>query len=137
MTDSSPVSLAPKSTLFESFGFALAGVRWLWQTQRNFRIHAAIFSLVVLLGVWLPLAPRDWAVVLTISAVVFASEALNSALEHLVDWLTDTQFDGRWTPQAKAIKDAGAAACFIAAACAVGIGLAVFMPLLLKQIRYC
>lgn len=135
MTDSSPVSLTPKPTLFESFGFALAGVRWLWQTQRNFRIHTALFSLVLLLGVWLPLAPRDWAVVLTISAVVLACEALNSALEHLVDWLTDTQFDGRWTPQAKAIKDASAAACLIAATCAAGVGLAVFIPLLLKIIR--
>ena len=115
-------------TFAESFGFAGEGLTWVWQTQRNFRIHTAIFTLMVLTGLWIQLTFTEWAIVLTISAVVFTCEIINSALEESVNWVTNICCNGQRTPQAKAIKDASAGACLLASFFAVGVGLAVFGP---------
>ena len=56
--------------LGRSFGYAFAGIGYLFRSQRNARIHAGAATGVLGLGLWLGLPARDWAVlVLTIGKV--------------------------------------------------------------------
>lgn len=112
-----------------AFGYAFSGWWFVIRTQRNAWIHAIISVLVVVLGQWLALPPRDWAVIVVAIAMVWTAEFLNTALEAVVDLAS---------PQhhylAKVGKDVGAAAVLIAAGSAVLIGLLIMGPPLLERL---
>lgn len=99
------------------------------QTQQNARIHVAVTALVLVLGFWVGLPPRDWAVIILTATIVFAAEFLNTAIEAVVDLASPSQH-----PLAKAGKDVGAAAVLTAALAAILIGLLVLGPPLLAKL---
>ena len=78
---------------------------------------------VILVGIWLHLPPRDWAVLALTIGVVLAVEVGNTAIEALVDLASpDTH------PLAKVAKDAAAGAVLILALAAVVVGLTILGP---------
>lgn len=99
-------------------------------TQPNARIHAAVSVAVILLGIWLWIPARDWAILLLTFMVVWMGEFVNTALEAVVDM---TMPDPH--PLAKVAKDVSAAAVLIAAAGAVLIGLLILGPPLVEKLR--
>ncbi len=86
-------------------------------------IHTAIAMAVLILGLWLHLPARDWAILILTTAVVFAAEFLNTAIETVVDLASPGIH-----PLAKIGKDVGAAAVLVAALAAVLIGLLILGP---------
>jgi len=110
-------------TRARSFQNAFSGWWYVLRTQRNAWIHALASVLVAILGLWLGLPLRDWAVLVLTIAMVWASEFLNTALEAVVDLASPEHH-----PLAKVGKDVGAAAVLIAAAAAVVIGLLILGP---------
>ena len=58
---------------------------------------------------------------------MLTAEALNTVVEALVDLCTD-----EFQPLAKIAKDTAAGAVLIASAAAAGVGIAVFLPTLLR-----
>jgi diacylglycerol kinase len=108
----------------ESLGFALAGLRFVFRTQRNFRTHVVITLGVLLLGALLGLSSLEWAALLLVIGLVLLAELMNTAIEYTVDLYTQGAFD----PRAKVIKDIAAGACLLMAVCAVGVGGCVFGP---------
>ena len=46
--------------LLRSFGYALTGLRYAFQTQANLRIHVAISLVVIALGLGVQLGPIEW-----------------------------------------------------------------------------
>lgn len=110
-------------TFWHSLKFAAEGVVHVVRTQRNARIHLIALAAVITAAIAFHLSPLEWAVILLVSGVVIALEALNSAVEALVD-LVHPEFH----PQAKKVKDAAAAAVLLAAITAVAVGVAVFGP---------
>lgn len=115
--------------LFESFRFAFSGLWYALRTQRNTRIHLAISVVVVGLGLWLDLAPIQWAVLALTIGVVLVSEMLNTVAETLVD-LASPGFH----PLAKVVKDATAGAVLLAAIVSIVVGLLVLGPPLWERI---
>ena len=107
----------------QSFRHALRGWHYVLRTQKNAWIHSAIAMIVFILGLWLRLPPRDWAVVILTTAVVFAAEFLNTAIEAVVDLASPETH-----PLAKIGKDVGAAAVLVAALAAILIGLLLLGP---------
>lgn len=107
----------------QSFGHAARGWWYVLRTQRNAWIHVTITGAVVALSLWLGLSARDWAVIVTITALVFVSEFLNTAIEVVVD-LASPQIH----PLAKVAKDVGAGAVLLAAVGAVLVGLLILGP---------
>jgi len=105
-------------TLWLSFRFAFAGIWHTLHSQRNAKIHTAITIAVLLLGGWLRLPARDWAILVLTIGVVFAAEIMNTAIEALVD-LVSPEFH----PLAKVAKDAAAGAVLALAVAAVFVGL--------------
>jgi len=78
----------PKSLLSarrRSFGHAFRGLKVLLQTQHNARIHALATVLVVAAGALLRLSPAEWALIVLAIVCVWSTEALNTAIEFLVD----------------------------------------------------
>lgn len=114
-----------------SFRHAFRGWHYVLQTQKNAWIHSAIATVVFVLGIWLRLPARDWAVLILTTAVVFAAEFLNTAVETVVD-LASPEFH----PLAKIGKDVGAAAVLVAALAAILIGLLLLGPPLWAKLMF-
>jgi diacylglycerol kinase (ATP) len=112
-----------------SFGHAFRGWSYVLQTQHNARIHAVAAAIVFVLGVWLRVSARDWAILILTITMVFAAEFINTAIEAVVDLASP-----RKHPLAKVGKDVGAAAVLIAALAAVLIGLLILGPPLLVKL---
>lgn len=106
-----------------SVGYAMNGVRLLVTTQAHARLHIAAAALVVLVAWALNVSPLEWCVLLLAVALVWVSEAINTALELLVD-LVSPDFH-RLAGQA---KDVAAAAVLLAACLAAAIGGIVLVP---------
>ena len=109
--------------LLRSFRFALEGVSYLIRTQRNARIEVAIGFVVVVLAAWLRITGIEWAVLVLAMALVFALEALNTAIE-----LSVTLASPEPHPLAKAAKDVSAAMVLIAAVASIVVGLVILGP---------
>ncbi len=117
-------------TRARSFRFAFAGWWYVLRTQRNAWIHAVASIFAISLGLWLGLAPHDWAIIILSIGMVWAAEFINTALEAVVDLASPQQHY-----LAKVGKDVGAAAVLIAAASSIIIGLLIFGPPLLDRLR--
>lgn len=119
----------PRTSLIESFRAAFAGIEHVLRNERNAKIEAAIGLAAVVAGLWLGLAPVEWAVVaLTIAAVVGA-EIVNSALEAVIDLLAPEV-----RPSAKIAKDSAAGAVLVLAIGSVVVGLFILGPPLLSRL---
>ena len=92
-------------------------------------IHSSIAAVVFIVGLWLNIPPRDWAVIILTAALVFSAEFLNTSIEVTVDLASpDTH------QLAKIGKDVGAAAVLVAALAAILIGLLLLGPPLLQKL---
>jgi len=117
------------SSRMTSFRYAFHGWYHVLRTQQNVWIHGAIACIVFLLALWLGLPPRDWAVLVLTSGMVFAAEFFNTAIEAVVDLASPDKH-----PLAKIGKDVGAAAVLVAALAAILIGLLLLGPPLWAQL---
>lgn len=115
----------PKSQI-SSFGFAFAGLFYVFRTQRNFRIHIAIALAMSLLGWLLGISLAEWAVFGVTVIVVLAAEMTNTMVEALVDLVSPG-----YHPLAKVSKDVAAGVVLLTAIGAVVVGLLIFGPRLL------
>jgi diacylglycerol kinase (ATP) len=104
-----------------SFAEACNGILVVLRTQPNARIHAAAAAAAVAMGCWLGLNPGEWAAVVCAIALVWTAEALNTAVELVVDLVSpERQRLAGWA------KDVAAGAVLLAAVGAVAVGLCVF-----------
>ncbi|MBV8299146.1 MAG: diacylglycerol kinase family protein [Candidatus Eremiobacteraeota bacterium] len=108
--------------LLAAFGYALAGLRAAWRTQRNVRIHVVLALVVVVLGIVLRFSLLAWAVVALAIGLVLATELLNTALEAVVDLISPQEH-----PLAKRAKDVAAASVLAASLAALAAGLLVLI----------
>jgi diacylglycerol kinase (ATP) len=106
-----------------SIGHAARGIASLLRDEPNARIHALAAVLVVLAGIWLHVAAVEWGLLALAVTVVWAAEAMNTAVEALVDLVSPE----RHALAGKA-KDVAAGAVLLAAFGAVVIGVLVFVP---------
>ncbi|MEK7328988.1 MAG: diacylglycerol kinase family protein [Chloroflexota bacterium] len=117
------------SSHLSSFRHAFAGWWYVLRTQRNAWIHAIISTAVFIVGLWVGLDRRDWAIILLTMVAVWMGEFINTALEAVVDLASPDIH-----PLARVGKDVGAAAVLIAAIVAVLIGLLILGPPLWEKV---
>ncbi|MDX1378165.1 MAG: diacylglycerol kinase family protein [Anaerolineales bacterium] len=113
-----------------SFRHALRGWKFVLKTQKNAWVHSLAALGVFVLGLWLQLPARDWAVLVLTIAMVFTAEFINTAIEAVVDLASPGKH-----PLAKVGKDVGAAAVLVAALSAILIGLLILGPPLFERVR--
>ncbi len=104
------MSLDRKTTLLQSFNNAFQGLVASVRRERNMRIHLAVAFIVLIVSLFLNLTRLELAAVFVSIAFVLVTELFNTAVEAVVDMLTDA-YDKR----AKAAKDLAAGAVLVAA----------------------
>lgn len=112
-----------KQPLHKSFGYAFEGIFAVVKKERNMKIHCCMMILVLIAGIILQIPMWKWCVCFCLFGLVMALELVNTAVEAVVDLVTE-----EYKPLAKLAKDAAAGAVLIAAIMAVFAGLAMFVP---------
>ncbi|WP_197046690.1 diacylglycerol kinase [Oceanobacillus salinisoli] len=105
------------------FSYAWNGLKDIYQSEFNFRIHVTIAFLVFFFGVVFQLTKMEWIIVISVIGFVLVVEIINSVIERIIDYVKP-----EYHPHAKFIKDAAAAAVLISAAVAAIIGIIIFFP---------
>ncbi len=124
-----PKIQSTRARIVASFGYAFAGLSYVFLTQRNFRIHLSIALLTTLAGLLLGLSLTEWAVFGVMVIVVLAAEMTNTMVEALVDLASPG-----YHLLAKVSKDIAAGVVLLTAIGAVVVGLLVFAPHLLAAV---
>ncbi|WP_204140458.1 diacylglycerol kinase family protein [Halomicronema sp. CCY15110] len=126
-----PPAFQVAHNLAVSFLYAWQGIYYALRTQRNFRLHALVTSIVLTVAVVLALPGIDIAVLGLTCGIVMALELINTALEAVVDLTVEQNFH----QLAKIAKDCAAGAVFIAALTAVFVGGCLLLPPLWQAVQ--
>jgi len=105
----------------DSFRYALDGILHGFRAQRHMRFHFVVAVLALLAGVVYGLTRAELLVLLFSVALVLIAEMFNTAVEAVVDLVTQT-----YHPLAKHAKDVAAGAVLVAALNAIVVGLILF-----------
>lgn len=108
--------------LVESFAHAFEGLAHVMWTQPHVRIQLFIVVLVLMLSYVMKLQTLQVLFVLSAVAMVLIAELFNTALEVVVNLITD-----RYHPLAKIAKDVAAAGVLIASIYSLLVGGAIFL----------
>ncbi len=103
-------------------GFVYAGRGFVTALyERNFRFHICAAAFIIFVAAsFYELSKAEWAVLLLTIGIVIALEALNTAVEHLANEVTQKKSE-----HIRRCKDCAAAAVLISAIAAVAVGIAL------------
>lgn len=108
----------------KSFYFAFKGIADLFSGRHpNAIVHLLAVVIVCLAGFYFNINASEWLAVILCFVVVISLEAVNSAIEYVVD-LASPEFH----PLAKKAKDMAAGAVLLAAIGSVVIAAIIFFP---------
>ena len=93
------------------------------------KIHCMAMVLVIAAGIILKLSITEWCICLVLFGVILALELVNTAIEAVVDLVTE-----EYRPLAKLAKDTAAGAVLIASIMAAGTGILIFLPKVLRHV---
>ena len=123
----SPLSSAMLSFL-KGFQYAIRGMRLVW-SERNFRVQCGAALMVIALGIWLDISRPDWLVLIVIIGAVLSMEAMNTAIENVVNLVSPD-----YHPLAGKVKDIAAGAVLILSIGSVVVGVILFYPYLSEKL---
>jgi diacylglycerol kinase len=106
-----------------SIHFALEGIRYVFKTQQNARIHAGFTLAVLILGFVFNLSRIEWIALMLTIGLVWSAELLNTAFEVMMDAISPEQ-----NQAVKIAKDVSAGGVIIAAIISILVGLLIFGP---------
>ena len=105
-----------------SFKYAFKGISHVLK-ESNFRIHLIIAAFTAGLAFKFQFDKTEWIILLICIFFILCLEAINTALEHVVDLISPEQ-----NRIAGVIKDIGAASVLIGAIGVAIIGLILYLP---------
>ena len=114
-----------------SFKYAFDGIIEFWKEEKNTKIHTFFTVVVIALAFLLKVSGTEFCILILTICSVWCAEAMNSAVERVVDLVTLEK-----RPLAKAAKDIAAGAVLIFAIGSVFIGCIIFLPKLLSIFVY-
>jgi diacylglycerol kinase len=106
-----------------SFNAAVTGALYTVRTQPNAWIELAAIGVVAFTGWWFRITPMEWAVLGLTSAMLLALEAVNTAIETVVDLVSP-----QYHPLAKLAKDTAAGALLLAVIGSLVVAFCIFGP---------
>jgi diacylglycerol kinase len=112
-----------------SWKYSFAGLKYAYTQEQSLTIHAILTVIVVVSGIYFEISSLQWALVLFTMALIIVTELLNTAIEAVVDMVTE-----EYHPLAKVAKDCASAAVFFVSAMATGMWLYVFLPKIMDLI---
>lgn len=111
------------------FRFAWNGIREVYKSEKNFRIHLLATALVISSGVLFGVSALEWSVLALICSLVISLEMVNSSVERVLDYLAPEHH-----PLAGIIKDISAGAVLISSIGAIIIAICIFLPKILRML---
>ncbi len=108
---------------WHSFRAALRGTHYTLMTQPNARIELVAVTVTVVAGWWFAIGPQEWAILALTLGVVFAFEAVNTAIEVTVDLVSPD-----YHPLAGIAKDVAAGAMIFVVLGSIGVAASIFGP---------
>ena len=112
----------------DAFKHAFNGLYILFTEEPNSIIQALLTVAALLMGYFLRISSIEWIVLTIVIGMVFAMEAINSAIENLADFACNKRIE----ESIKKTKDLSAAAVLFSAIAALIAGLIIFLPKLLS-----
>lgn len=106
-----------------SFGYAFEGIAVMLRTQHNAWLHLLSSALVCVAAATLGVSAADWRWLVVAITLVWAAEAMNTAVEFLCDVVSP-----EYALAVKGAKDIAAGGVLITAVGAVAIGVLTFWP---------
>ena len=106
-----------------SLKYAMAGIRDFFGSQHNALIHLLATTTVLLLAIVVHVSVLEMIALVVAAGFVWTAELLNTAIEGVMDFISDKQDD-----RIRYIKDLSAAAVLVAAITAMVVGCLVFIP---------
>ena len=91
------------------------------------KIHCTALVLVIIAGAVVKLTATEWCICIVLCALVISLELVNTAVEAVVDLVTEEK-----KPLAKIAKDTAAGAVLVAAIASVIAGLLIFIPYIVR-----
>lgn len=113
--------------LIAAFRYALQGMVFFFRYERNGKIQALCAAIALALGLAFHISATEWLFIITSSAMVFAAEMLNTAIEKMADFI-----EPRHNTKIKIIKDLAAGAVMIPAVASLIIGTIIFLPKIIE-----
>ena len=111
----------------KSFGYALKGLKFFLMHEHNAWIHLAATCFAVILGFVLGLNAGEWIIILLVTALVWITEIINTAIEQLCNTVSPEE-----NPGIGLVKDLAAGAVLVAAVVAVITAFIIFLPKILN-----
>ena len=106
-----------------SFGYAFRGIKIVFGTETNMKIHGIISILVIACGCIFSISANEWMLCIGCIGLVFGMEMMNTAIENVVDLVSPQPH-----PLAGKAKDIAAGAVLICSITSAIIGLIIFIP---------
>ena len=107
----------------KSFVYAGRGIRAVFASEANMKIHLTIMLLVVIFGFVFQLSAMEWIACVLCFGLVAGMEMINTAIESVVDLVSPEKH-----PLAAKAKDIAAGAVLVCAIISVVVGVIVFLP---------
>ncbi len=108
---------------FFSFKNAIAGLKWVISTQRNFKIHLFLSFLSIGGGIIFNISYQEFLIIFILIISGLALETVNTAIEETINALHKEKSE-----EIKIAKDVSAAAMLIFSIGALIIALIIFIP---------
>lgn len=112
-----------------SFKYAFRGVQTLFFETPNALIHLILAILAVIMGILFNISQSEWLAIIVVIGLVFAMEAMNTAIETLSDYACKKEIH----PAIKKVKDLAATSVLLAAIAALIVGIIVFLPKIIQM----
>lgn len=109
-------------SLYQAFKCAANGIR-VASHERNFRIELVVLTLCVILGLYFAISPVEWALCVVCFGLVLGGEAVNTAIEAVVDLVSP-----EYNELAGIAKDCAAGATYLFSIASLLVGVIVFLP---------
>jgi len=106
-----------------SFRFAAKGIGSFFKQEPNARIHLAATAAVAIGICYYHITGMELIALLIVTGLVWAAEIMNTAIEHLVDFVSPG-----FHAKAGLIKDLAAGAVLVLSVTALVTGLIIFIP---------
>ncbi|MED4016494.1 diacylglycerol kinase family protein [Sutcliffiella cohnii] len=119
-----------RGSLSKSFFFALEGFMYVLKKERNIKIHIIIAIFMILLSLYLNISKIEWVVLFLIIGGMVVIEIINTAIENVVDLVTED-----FHPLAKIAKDVAASAALVFAVVAVVVGIILYLPYIVQLVK--
>ena len=116
--------------LLKSFKFSFDGLKYAYLHEQSLALHVIVMAVIISFGLGFRITPIQWVVTLIMGALILVAELFNTAVEAVVDMVTE-----EYHPLAKVAKDTASAACFVADLTAACMWLVVFVPKIISLFR--